>query len=89
MNWKPFFCRYHDWRVSVVQQHFGFALDERRIKWDDDVWLKFEADNAYMLEHYAEDDEQLLALPDIDEPETTEAIPSEAPEPDKTEKQEE
>ena len=85
-----YWVRVDDWRVSVVQQHFGFALDERRIKWDDDVWLKFEADNAYMLEHYAEDDEQLLALPDIDdEPETTEETTSEAPEPDKTEKQEE
>ena len=85
-----YWVRVDDWRVSVVQQHFGFALDERRIKWDDDVWLKFEADNAYMLEHYAEDDEQLLALPDIDdEPETTEETISEAPEPDKTDKQEE
>ncbi|MBO7532677.1 MAG: TOBE domain-containing protein, partial [Victivallales bacterium] len=84
-----YWIRVDDWRVSVVQQHFGFALDERRIKWDDDVWLKFEADNAYMLEHYAEDDEQLLALPDIDEPETTEETTPEAPEPDKTEKQEE
>ena len=43
-----------------------------------------------MLEPYAEEDEQLLALPDIDdEPETTEETTSEAPEPDKTEKQEE
>ncbi|MBO4528237.1 MAG: ABC transporter ATP-binding protein, partial [Victivallales bacterium] len=84
-----YWIRVDDWRVSVVQQHFGFALDERRIKWDDDVWLKFEADNAYMLEHYAEDDEQLLALPDIDETENTEETTPEAPEPDKTEKQEE
>ena len=40
-----------------------------------------------MLEHYAEDDEQLLALPDIDETENTEETTPEAPEPDKTEKQ--
>lgn len=68
-----YWVRVQDWRVSVVQQHHGYALDERRIKWDDEVWLWFGADNAYMLEHYAEVDEQLLALPDL-EPEELEAV---------------
>ena len=60
-----YWVRVGDWRISVIKQHFGYALDERRIKWGDDVWLKFEADTAYMLDSYTEDDEKLLALPDI------------------------
>lgn len=60
-----YWVRVQDWRISVVKQHYGYALDERSIKWKDGVWLKFEADNAYMLDRYAEDDENLLALPDL------------------------
>ena len=60
-----YWIRVQDWRISVIKQHYSYALDERSIKWDDIVWLKFEADNAYMLERYAEDDENLLALPDL------------------------
>ena len=60
-----YWVRVQDWRISVIKQHYGYALDERAIKWDDNVWLKFEADNAYMLDRYAEDDEELLALPDL------------------------
>ncbi len=60
-----YWVRVQDWRVSVVKQHSGYALDERSIKWKDQVWLKFEADNAYMLDSYTEDDEELLALPDL------------------------
>lgn len=60
-----FWVRVQDWRISVLRQQFGYALDERPIKWGDDVWLKCEADNAYMLDRYLEDDENLLALPDL------------------------
>jgi hypothetical protein len=31
------------------------------------VWLRFEADNAYMLDRYAEADENLLYLPDTED----------------------
>ncbi len=61
-----YWVRVKDYRISVIKQHYGYALDEQRIKWNDDVWLSFEADNAYMLDRYAEDDEKLLALPDIE-----------------------
>ena len=60
-----YWVRVQDWRISVIKQHYGYGLDERSIKWEDDVWLKFEADNAYMLDSYAEADENLLALPDL------------------------
>ncbi len=61
-----YWIRVQDWRISVIKQHYGYALDERSIKWGDPVWLSFEADNAYMLDQYLEDDEELLALPDLD-----------------------
>ena len=60
-----YWVRVQDWRISVVKQHFSYALDERKICWGDEVWLKFEGDNAYMLERYTEEDENLLALPDV------------------------
>ena len=60
-----YWVRVQDWRISVIKQHYSYALDERSIRWEDDVWLKFEADNAYMLEQYRPADEDLLALPDL------------------------
>lgn len=60
-----YWVRVQDWRISVIKQHYGYALDEKSIKWGDKVWLSFEADNAYMLDKYTEDDEKLLALPDL------------------------
>ena len=60
-----YWVRVQDWRISVVKQHFSYALDEKKICWGDEVWLKFEGDNAYMLERYTEEDENLLALPDV------------------------
>ena len=44
-----FWVRVGEYRISLIKQHTGFALDERKIKWEDQVWLRFEADNAYML----------------------------------------
>ncbi|MBO4305286.1 MAG: ABC transporter ATP-binding protein [Lentisphaeria bacterium] len=60
-----YWVRVQDWRISVIKQHFSYALDEKNIRWDDEVWLRFEGDNAYMLERYTQEDENLLALPDI------------------------
>ena len=49
--------------LSVVKQHFSYALDEKKIKRGDRVYLSFEADNAYMLDSYKKEDEKLLILP--------------------------
>jgi len=57
-----YWVRVQGWRLSVVKQHSGFALEERKIKWGDEVWLSCGADNAYMLERYAAADESLLTL---------------------------
>ncbi len=47
-------------RVAVYQQHLGYLLDEKPIRWGDDVWLYWDADNGYMLDDYAPLDESLV-----------------------------
>ena len=36
-------------RIAVYQQHVGYLLDEKPIRWGDEVWLFWNADNGYML----------------------------------------
>ena len=52
-----------EYRISVVRQHSKFLLDEQPIKWQDDVWLSWHADDGFMLEKYNEQDENLIQLP--------------------------
>ena len=52
-----------DWRVAISRQHSRFMLDERPITWGDKVYISWLADDGYMLEHYNENDENLLQMP--------------------------
>jgi hypothetical protein len=52
-----------EYRISVVRQHSKFLLDEQPIKWQDEVWLRWHADDGFMLEKYNEQDENLIQLP--------------------------
>ena len=61
-----YWVRVGEYRVAVLRQHRRFLLDEKPIKWQDEVWLDWHADDGYMLERYSEADEELLSLPDID-----------------------
>lgn len=36
-------------RVAVYQQHMRYLLDEKPIRWGDDVWLFWDADSGYMI----------------------------------------
>ena len=47
-------------RVAVYQQHAGYLLDEKPIRWGDEVWLYWNADSGYMLDDDAAPDESLL-----------------------------
>lgn len=58
-----FWVRIGEYRISVFQSHSRFLLDQRPIKWGDEVWLSWHADDGYMLEQYRETDEDLLLLP--------------------------
>ncbi len=41
-------------KISVTQQHSRFLLDERPIRWKDDVWIWWHADDGFILERYKE-----------------------------------
>lgn len=73
-----FWVRVQQYRISVFQPHSRFLLDERPIRWGEEVWLWWHADDGYMLEQYREADENLLLQPpesigdsDVKEPPAT------------------
>ena len=51
------------WELSVMQVHNRYLLDQQEIGWDEKVWLSWHADDGFMLESYAEQDESLLPHP--------------------------
>jgi len=52
------------WRLCAEMQHRNFQLDEPPPKWGDTVWLRWHANDGFLLEQYREEDEELLTLPD-------------------------
>lgn len=58
-----FLVRVQDYRLAVYQSHSRFLLDERPIRWEDEVWLSWHADDGYMLDRYSEQDEALMPMP--------------------------
>jgi spermidine/putrescine transport system ATP-binding protein len=55
-------------RIAVFQQQGRFLLDERPIRWNEDVWVSWHADDGFMLERFSEADEALTGtgLGDLD-----------------------
>lgn len=60
-----YWVRVQDRLVSIVKQHASFGLGELKIKYKDNVWITWHADNAYMLEDYRTSDESLVLHPEI------------------------
>jgi spermidine/putrescine transport system ATP-binding protein len=58
-----YWVRVQDYRIAIYQQHNRFYLDEVPIRWNEDVWIWWHADDGFMLERYSEKDENLLSLP--------------------------
>ncbi len=52
-----------DYRIAVTQQHNRTLLDETPIRWNDQVWIWWHADDGYMLERYHPSDENLTQTP--------------------------
>ncbi len=67
-----YWVRVSDYRISVVRQHSRFLLDEKPIRWNEQVWLSWHADDGFMLEKYSEQDEVLLQQPPEEVGETSE-----------------
>jgi spermidine/putrescine transport system ATP-binding protein len=62
-NLTKYWVRSGEYRLAVAQPHNRFLLDQKPIRWQEDVWLSWHADDGYMLERYSESDETLLGLP--------------------------
>jgi spermidine/putrescine transport system ATP-binding protein len=58
-----YWVRIQDYRIAVFCQHSRFLLDEKPIRWREDVWITWHADDGFMLERYSEADERLTSLP--------------------------
>ena len=58
-----YWVRVGDYRISVIRQHSRFLLDEKPIRWFENVWISWHADDGFMLEKYSEQDEKLIQLP--------------------------
>ncbi|MBN2206579.1 MAG: ABC transporter ATP-binding protein [Candidatus Aminicenantes bacterium] len=61
-----YWVRAGDLRIQVLRQHARYFLDEKPIRWKDDVWIWWHADDGFMLERYREKDESLIAPPPAD-----------------------
>ena len=58
-----YWVRMGEYRISLLRQHGRFFLDEKPIRWQDDVWIWWHSDDGFMLERYSEKDESLNPLP--------------------------
>jgi spermidine/putrescine transport system ATP-binding protein len=58
-----YWVRIREYRIAVFRQHSRFLLDEKPIRWNEDVWITWHADDGFMLERYSESDERLTNLP--------------------------
>ncbi len=59
-----YWARCGGWRLCAEVQHRNFLLDETPPKWGDEVWLRWHANDGFLLEQYREEDEKLLTLPE-------------------------
>jgi spermidine/putrescine transport system ATP-binding protein len=58
-----YWVRIQDYKLAIFRQHNRFLLDEKPIRWHEDVWISWHADDGFMLERYSESDEKLTGLP--------------------------
>ena len=59
-----YWVRCGDYRICAEQQHRTFQLDAPAPTWGDAVWLRWHANDGFLLEQYREEDEELLTLPE-------------------------
>ncbi|MHB9139790.1 MAG: ABC transporter ATP-binding protein, partial [Victivallaceae bacterium] len=48
--------------VSVQKQHSAFSLDQKPIRWKQEVWLAWHADNGYIIDNFLDSDRALLPI---------------------------
>ena len=58
-----YWARAAGYRIQILRQHSRYFLDEKPLRWKDDVWIWWHADDGSMLDHFRKADEGLLAVP--------------------------
>jgi spermidine/putrescine transport system ATP-binding protein len=58
-----YWVRAQGYRIQVLRPHSRYFLDEKPLRWKDDVWIWWHADDGFMLDHFRKADESLLAVP--------------------------
>jgi spermidine/putrescine transport system ATP-binding protein len=59
-----YWVRCGGWKLCAEVQHRTFLLDETPPVWGDSVWLRWHANDGFLLEQYDAEDEDLLTLPE-------------------------
>lgn len=59
-----YWVRCGEYRICAEQQHRTYQLDESTPSWGDTVWLRWHANDGYLLDQYRAEDEELLTLPE-------------------------
>ena len=52
-NHTRFWVHIGERRIATYHQHRRYHLDEKPIRWEDEVWVWWDADSGYMLDDYA------------------------------------
>jgi spermidine/putrescine transport system ATP-binding protein len=58
-----FWVRAGGYRIQVLRQHARYFLDEKPLRWKEECWIWWHADDGFMLDHFRKADEGLLAVP--------------------------
>jgi len=58
-----YWVRAAGYRVQVLRQHARYFLDEKPLRWKDEAWIWWHADDGFMLDHFRKADEGLLTVP--------------------------
>jgi len=58
-----YWVRVEGYRIQVFRQHARYFLDEKPLRWKDEAWIWWHADDGFMLDHFRKADEGLLAVP--------------------------
>jgi len=58
-----FWVRAGGYRIQVLRQHARYFLDEKPLRWKEDCWIWWHADDGFMLDRFRKSDESLLAVP--------------------------
>lgn len=58
-----YWVRAGDHKIQVLRQHSRYFLDEKPIRWKDECWIWWHADDGFMLDRFRKSDEGLLTVP--------------------------